>query len=130
MPHRPSSRRIHAASRAIRRDADQQRISIEALSLGDSEATVYYANHHYFAEADALDRLVRILMADTPSTIEKFRLIAVQDGVPQQEFDILRGPRRSATSRKKAISTFLPVYHDKADQTPRALGQSRFGGGR
>lgn len=93
-----------AALRAIRHDADQQHISIEALSLGKSEALVYYANRHYFAEADALDRLIRVLMADAPPTVEKFRLIAVQDGVPQQEFDVLRGPEERSFTQSGSLA--------------------------
>ncbi len=79
-----------AATDAIRRNAGQQKIVIEAIALGGGEALVYYSNQHYLFESIALNPLVRILMADAPPAVEKFRLIAVQDGVPQQEFDVLR----------------------------------------
>jgi hypothetical protein len=77
---------------AIRADAAKQQVAIQALSLTDSEATVYYSNLKYFHEKDAIDRLVRVLMADAPPDIEKFRLIATLGGQPQNEFDILREP--------------------------------------
>jgi hypothetical protein len=83
---------VEAAKRAIRSDAHTQQIKIEAIGLTETTALVYYTNTHYFSEADAIDRLTRILMKSAPTEIEKFRLIPVTNGVPQQEFDILRGP--------------------------------------
>ena len=81
------------AVETIRRDTAAQNLVIEALSLNETEAAVYYSNNHYFSETDALDRLIRILMADAPPSVEKFRLTAVQGGVPQQTFSILRAPQ-------------------------------------
>lgn len=80
------------AMAAIRADSRKQRIGIQALWLGESEAVVYYNNAHYFSEAEAIGRLTRVLMNDAPPRIEKFRLIAVVNGVPQREFDVLRAP--------------------------------------
>jgi hypothetical protein len=78
--------------RRIRAAIAGQNLFVDALSLGDSELLLYYRNVHYFAETDAIDRIVRVLTKETPPQIERFRLIAVQYGVPQQEFDVLRGP--------------------------------------
>jgi hypothetical protein len=83
---------VAAAKHAIRSDAYTQKIKIEAIDLTDSTALVYYTNSHYFSEADAIDRLTRILMKNAPPDVEKFCFIPVANGVPQQEFDILRGP--------------------------------------
>ncbi len=96
----------NAGIRAIRAAARKQKITIEALSLTESTATVYYNNFHYFAEADAIDRLTRILMRDTSPDIERFRLIAVSNGVPQQEFDILRGPEERKFSQIGTLDLF------------------------
>ena len=98
----------NAAMRAIRADARSQQIKIEAIALTDNIATVYYNNSHYFAEADALDRLTRVLMKDTPPDVERFRLIALVNGVPQQEFDILRGPEE----RKLVQTGNLDLFGD------------------
>jgi hypothetical protein len=76
----------------IRADADKQKIVIVAISLTDSEAIVYYSNTRYFHEPEAVDRLIRILLADAPANIEKFRLMPTLGSVPQGEFDILRAP--------------------------------------
>jgi hypothetical protein len=78
------------AERAIRAAMRAQFIAVDALTIGDGELTVYYSNLHYFAERDALDRLTRILTANAPPDIEKFRLIAIRNGIPQREFDVLR----------------------------------------
>ncbi|HWU55227.1 MAG TPA: YjbH domain-containing protein, partial [Rhizomicrobium sp.] len=78
--------------RNIRAAITAQSLFVDALSLGDSEVLLYYRNGHYFAEIDAIDRIVRVLTKEAPPQIERFRLIAVQNGVPQQEFDVLRSP--------------------------------------
>jgi hypothetical protein len=96
----------NTAMHAIRDDARTQRITIEALALTESTATVYYNNFHYFAESDAIDRLTRLLMKDTSPSIEKFRLIAVTNGVPQQEIDILRGPEERKFAQTDALDIF------------------------
>jgi hypothetical protein len=88
----PPRREREAAVAAIRADADKQKITILAASLTDSEAIVYYSNTQYFHEPEAVDRLVRILLADAPANIEKFRLLPTLGSVPQGEFDILRAP--------------------------------------
>jgi hypothetical protein len=95
-----------ATMRAIRKDAKAQQIGIEAIDLTDSTAIVYYSNFHYFAESNALDRLTRILMQNSPSTVERFRLIAVIKGIPQQEFDILRGPSERKAAQTESLDLF------------------------
>src|SRR4029077_17658391 len=74
----------------IRAAITKQNLFVDALALGNSEVLLYYSNVHYFAETDAIERIVRVLTSEAPPQIERFRLIAVQNGVPQQEFDILR----------------------------------------
>ncbi len=97
---------VKKAIAAIRKDALRQHIAIEAVALTDSTAIVYYRNGHYFSEADALDRLTRILMKETPPLVEKFRFIAVANGVPQQEFDILRGPEERKFTQTEKLGLF------------------------
>jgi hypothetical protein len=77
---------------AIRTAITGQHLSVLALSLGQGELLLYYENDHYFAETDAIDRIARVLSKEAPPEIEKFRLIAVEGGLPVREFDILRGP--------------------------------------
>ncbi len=88
-PTRPNNNTVIAA---INAQAKRQSITILAARLTDSDVIVYYSNTHYFSEIDALTRLTEILMQVTPSDVERFRLIAVEAGVPNREFDILRAP--------------------------------------
>jgi hypothetical protein len=80
------------AIRKMRAGAAKQNIDIQALDFSGSEISVYYTNSYYFSEQDAVDRLTRVLMVDAPTDIEKFRLIAVVNSIPQREFDLLRTP--------------------------------------
>lgn len=89
-----------AALRKFKADAQKQRIAILATSFDENVATVYYTNSRYQSEADAIERLTLLLMADAPAIIEKFLLIAVQDGVPQRQFQILRNPTERALSQE------------------------------
>lgn len=95
---RAASSRPDAITR-IQAHAAEQMITIQAITLTDSEAIVYYVNRKYQREKDAVDRLVRVLMADAPAAIEKFRLIAMVGEVPANEFDVLRGPTERAVTQ-------------------------------
>ena len=78
--------------RTIRAAITAQHLYVQALALGQGELVLYYSNSHYFAETDAIDRIVRVLTKEAPPEIEKFRLIAVIAGMPVREFDVLRAP--------------------------------------
>ena len=95
----PSQPSTSSAIRAITTDAVKQHIIIQAVSLTDSDAIIYYTNEHYLHEADAVTRLVRVLLADAPPNIEKFRLLPTPGGMPQAEFDVLRGPTERAITQ-------------------------------
>lgn len=88
-----------AAIARIRAAGKGQNIFILAVDLGRADASIYYANNQYFHEADAIDRLTKILMRDAPAEIEKFRLISVLDGHPVREFDILRAPTERSVNQ-------------------------------
>lgn len=90
---------IPQASQRIRAEASRQNIKIESLTLTGGQATVYYANTSYFAEADGLNRLTRILMANAPSDIEQFRLVSIRTGQPQAEFLVFRAQQERAITQ-------------------------------
>ena len=69
---------------------DKQSLFLGALSLGTNEMWVYYDNGHYGHESEAVGRLIRVLMADAPPSIEVFHLIPTIVGVPAQEITVLR----------------------------------------
>jgi hypothetical protein len=80
------------AERKIRADAKAQHLSVDAVSVGSDTAIVYFSNVRYNFEAEAIGRLSRILMADTPATVEIFRMISIYHGVPMRETRVLRAP--------------------------------------
>ena len=100
-PPPPSSQ---SALAAIKADAAKQDVVIQAISLTGSEAIVYYSNLRYLNEADAVHRLVHVLMKDAPPNIEKFRLLPTLSGIPQAEFDILRAPSERAIAQTGSYS--------------------------
>ena len=100
-PAQPSTQ---SAIQAIKADAVKQQIVIQAISLTDTDAIVYYSNLRYSHEDDAVKRLVGVLLMDAPPNIEKFRLLATQDGVPQAEFDVLRAPTERAIAQTGSYS--------------------------
>lgn len=76
----------------LQADADQQSLSVWAVSFTDSEAFIYYQNSQYATEAEAIGRLVRVAMTDLPANIEVFHFIPVIFGQPVQDVRILRAP--------------------------------------
>jgi len=100
-PAQPSTQ---SAVQTIKADAAKQDVAIQAISLTDSDAVIYYSNLRYSHEDDAVKRLVRVLLADAPPNIEKFRLLPTLAGVPQAEFDILRGPTERTIAQTGSYS--------------------------
>ena len=106
-----------ARTKAIRTAVTAENIFVMAVSLTDSDLTLYYTNYHYQMESDALDRIVRVLSKEAPPNIERFRLIAVNSGVPVQEFDILRGPaERSYQQDDQLLGHAMTIAPPALDQ--------------
>ena len=80
----------------VRADVVAQRLIVLAVSMHDGTAIIYYGNNHYRLEAEAVDRLIRVAMADMPPDIEQFRFIAVRDGKPAAEYTVLRATAERA----------------------------------
>ncbi len=78
------------AEQRILQDADAQNLGIEAVSVVNNTALVYLANAKYYFEAEAIGRLTRILLSDTPPEVEVFRIVSVYHGVPTRETKLLR----------------------------------------
>jgi hypothetical protein len=74
----------------LRADAIAQRLMILALSMQKGTLTIYYGNTRYPVEAEAVDRLLRIAMADAPAEVERFRFIAVKNSQPTAQYTVLR----------------------------------------
>ena len=93
-----------AVERNVRADLIKQSMFAEALSLGTSELWLYYDNYRYRDEAEAVGRVVRVLMTDAPPSIEIFHLISMRLGIPQQEITVARGALERATSIQGATT--------------------------
>lgn len=86
----PSRESQAMAAAKLRADATGQNLRIETLTMQQGTLTIYYTNNRYQAEAEAIDKLLRVAMADAPPEIEQFRFIAFKDGTPLAEYKILR----------------------------------------
>lgn len=87
---RPTISDPHLAEQKIREDAAKQKLEIDAVAVGGGTALVYVSNTKYFFEAEAIGRLARVLLSDTPGDIEVFRIVSIYHGVPMRETKILR----------------------------------------
>lgn len=93
-PPPPLLRRVPAAEaeKKIRKDARAQSLYVDAVRSDRGEMWIYFTNHHYYLESEAVGRLTRIAMADASPEIEIFHLISVEHGVPLRETKVLRSP--------------------------------------
>jgi hypothetical protein len=106
-----------ALKRKIKEDATNQSLAVVGITFEAGEVTVYYSNGHYFAEADAIDRLSRVLMADLPAEFEVFRLVPMHLGIAQQKFTVLR----SVAERHQEQEGNLNLFNGALTQSPAAL---------
>ena len=118
-----------SAGAAIRQDATKQLLFIDSIKIRHRVATVFYENGAYESAADAAGRLIRVLMKDAPSDVEEFHMISMVDGLPAQEYDVLRSPMERAIEQhggtaeiRQAVSVRHPTMHppflDEADSQP------------
>ncbi|MBS0472166.1 MAG: YjbH domain-containing protein [Proteobacteria bacterium] len=82
----------------IMTDLDKQRIQTEALSIDGAFTWLYFSNDAYWSDAEAAGRIVRVLMADAPPTVEVFHLVALKNGLPAREFRISRSAMERAAT--------------------------------
>ncbi len=87
---RPRVTDPHRAEQRIRQDSDTQNLGIEAVSVANNTALVYMENTKYYFEAEAIGRLARVLLSDTPAEVEVFRIVSLYRGVPMRETRLLR----------------------------------------
>lgn len=74
----------------LRNDLGPQALTLESMSLGTSEIWVYIENGRYRDESEAIGRVLRILMADAPPSIEIFHVISMMNRMPMQQVTITR----------------------------------------
>jgi hypothetical protein len=83
---------LRRATAKIRAALRTQGILSEAVSLSGSDVTVYFTNAKYRTEDEAFSRLTRVLMAEAPSSVERFHLVALSSSLPVRMLDVLRAP--------------------------------------
>jgi hypothetical protein len=87
---RPTITDPRLAERKIREDADNQHLHVDAVSVDLTTAIVYFTNGKYYFESEAIGRLTRILLSDSPGSVEIFRIISMYHGLPVREVKVLR----------------------------------------
>ena len=120
----PLPRRIpdEETERTIRRDAHDQALYVDAVRQGRGEMWIYFTNHHYYLEAEAVGRLTRIAMKDAPPDIEEFHLISVEHGVPLRQTQVLRSP----LERVLLANGGVPELQDAIEVTPAPMDNPTF----
>jgi hypothetical protein len=105
----------------LRADLAGQAIRLDSVSVGSSELWVYYENYRYSRESEAFGRVIRVLMADAPPSVEIFHIVATHLGIPMQELTVARSAmeraylnRAPASSLGNALAFSLPPLYDAA----------------
>jgi len=89
-PPLPRSSAPEDMERGIIKAAAKQHLLIDRVAALRGEIWVYFTNHHYFLESEAVGRLTRVVMAEAGPQIEVLHLVSVEHGVPLRETKILR----------------------------------------
>lgn len=93
-----------SAKAAIRRDASEQELRVEAISGAGSEITVYYTNLRYEFEAEAIGRMIRVIMKDAPASVEIIHLVPVYSGLPVQDVRVVRSSMERVLAQRGSIA--------------------------
>jgi hypothetical protein len=130
-PPRPSAPAMPAIEALVRAGLKEQSIAFDAILLDGSELWLYYENSRYPSEAEAVGRIVRVLMAAAPPDIEIFHLVGVKHGVPMQEITVIRSAIERATHEYASAAElgaaiaiapaplYNPILDDAVDLYPR-----------
>jgi hypothetical protein len=112
----PLPRRIPKSEveKNIRDDAREQVLYVDAVRASHGEMWIYFTNHHYYLEAEAVGRLTRIAMKNASPEIEVFHLISVEHGVPLRQTNVLR----SSLERTLLANGSSPELGEAIEVTP------------
>lgn len=118
-----------AALAKLKGDIAGQNLLVLSADINGAVATIYYANQNYMAEKDALERLLRIFMAEAPPNVEEVRFVVVENSVPQRQFVFLRTPQErnfyavGTVSLEQGVSSPAPMTRQ---DTGNVKGRQRF----
>lgn len=102
---------------SIRKDAREQTLYVDAVRQANGELWIYFTNHHYYLEAEAVGRLSRIAMEDASPDVEVFHLISVEHGVPLRQITI----ERSSLERTLLANGGIAELKDAVSVTPAPM---------
>jgi hypothetical protein len=86
----PEAQFIAAAEKKITVDLQAQGLIPDAVHIGNGELWVYFENYRYQRWSKASGRVIRVLMADAPPSVEIFHLVTAYLGVPDRQITIAR----------------------------------------
>ena len=95
---------------------DAQGLRLEALAAGPDAVEIRIVNERYDASAQAIGRAARVLSRTLPPSVEIFRIVPVQDGVPLS----------AVTLRRSALED-LAIAPDGAEALATLVGVARPG---
>jgi hypothetical protein len=93
----------------ILKKADSQGIFIQSIAISPTRIDVAFSNGHYRAEAEAIGRLLRILMSEAPSSVEDFRLVSLVGYMPTLGWTFHRSDIERIYANDGLASELLPV---------------------
>ncbi|HVT28051.1 MAG TPA: YjbH domain-containing protein, partial [Lacipirellulaceae bacterium] len=88
--------------------AEEQNIGIVAINVEKTRISVAYANNTYRTNAEAIGRLLRLLMKVAPNSVERFQLVATVGNLPSI----------GVSFNRSDIERTLNMYGDAADLLP------------
>ena len=89
--------------------AEEQNIGIVAVSVEKQRISIAYANNTYRTNAEAIGRLLRLLMKIAPNSVERFRLVATVGNLPSIGVSFNRSDIERTLNMYGAASDLLPL---------------------
>lgn len=87
----------------------QQNIGVFAISVSDSKIEIAYVNTAYRTDAEAIGRLLRVLMATAPDSVEIFRLTDITENTPTNATTFMRSDIERTLNMSGAASELRPL---------------------
>jgi hypothetical protein len=104
----------------IKAGVADQALTFTGLSLGGSDLWIYYENYRYRDNAEAAGRIIRVLMAAAPPSVEVFHLVPSYLGLQTREITVLRSgmERVLATNSGAAAAGEAISFHPAPFENP------------
>jgi hypothetical protein len=98
-----------AVKKRIIKAAKSQNLAISAIQITATRIEVAFANGTYRSNDEAMGRLLRVLMAEAPYTVEVFRVVNMVDYVPTNAITISRSDIERTLNMYGAGSELTPL---------------------